>query len=120
MQKALALPGAATVLLATTTFAVTADGKENPPGVTETKVTLEGYLAGKSFTQVLENAGENLTRRSFLDAIQSTGTFDLGGVKLQFGEEDHQGLDEVWLTIFRDGSVQSLWRTSGRRVRPRA
>jgi hypothetical protein len=30
--------------------------------------------------------------------MQETGTFDLGGIVLHFGPEDHQGLDDTHLT----------------------
>jgi len=30
--------------------------------------------------------------------MEQVGTFDLGGVTLQFGPEDHQGMDNIYLT----------------------
>jgi hypothetical protein len=30
--------------------------------------------------------------------MQETGTFDLGGIELRFGPDDHQGLDDTHLT----------------------
>lgn len=60
--------------------------------------SLEGYLAGRLFAKVAEMIPEKLTRENFLLTIEKTGVFDLGGLVLKFGENDHQGLDEVYLT----------------------
>jgi hypothetical protein len=30
--------------------------------------------------------------------MQATGSFDLGGLVLTYGPEDHQGLDTIYLT----------------------
>jgi len=30
--------------------------------------------------------------------MEQVGTFDLGGVTLQFGPKDHQGMDTIYLT----------------------
>jgi len=71
-------------------------------------ISLEGYLAGKFFCSVLEHVQGELTRDSFVDTIDSVGTFDLGGITLQFGPGDHQGLDQVWMTVFKGGKVLPL------------
>lgn len=60
--------------------------------------TLEGYLAGRLFARVAEMVSGELTRENFLATLEKTGIFDLGGLVLQFGENDHQGLDEIYLT----------------------
>jgi len=60
--------------------------------------TLEGYLAGRLFARVAEMVSGELTRENFLATLEKTGVFDLGGLVLQFGENDHQGLDEIYLT----------------------
>jgi len=71
-------------------------------------VSLEGYMVGKLFCQVVQAVDGELTRQSFVQALDKTGTFDLGGVNLHFGPADHQGSDEVFLTIIRDGKIQPL------------
>ncbi len=68
-------------------------------------VSLEGYMVGKLFCQVLDRCGANVTRDSFLGALASTGTFDLGGVSLQFGPQDHQGMDRIYMTVIHEGKV---------------
>ena len=60
--------------------------------------SLEGYIAGKLFAQIAQAVPGKLTREAFISTMQSVGTFDLGGVKLIFGPDDHQGLDAIYLT----------------------
>jgi ABC-type branched-subunit amino acid transport system substrate-binding protein len=60
--------------------------------------SLEGYIAGKLFSQIAQAVPGTLTREAFISTMQSVGTFDLGGVTLVFGPDDHQGLDAIYLT----------------------
>ena len=60
--------------------------------------SLEGYLSGKLFAAIALAVPEKLTREAFISTMQSKGTFDLGGIVLQFGPKDHQGLDTIHLT----------------------
>jgi ABC-type branched-subunit amino acid transport system substrate-binding protein len=69
-------------------------------------ISLEGYLAARLFVAVAEKAGRELTRESLLAAVP--GSYDLGGVPLQFGAGDCQGSDAVYLTTVRGGKVTSL------------
>jgi ABC-type branched-subunit amino acid transport system substrate-binding protein len=71
-------------------------------------ITLEGYLAAKFYCQVLESLEGVPTREAFLSTVVEIGEFDLGGVTLRFGPGDHQGMDEVHLTIFEDGEIEPL------------
>lgn len=71
-------------------------------------VSLEGYTAGKLFCMAAGNVEGELTRESFLKAITDTGTFDLGGLTLTYGEDDHQGSEQVYLKIFRGGKIIPL------------
>ncbi|MBI5385884.1 MAG: ABC transporter substrate-binding protein [Verrucomicrobia bacterium] len=82
--------------------------KKHQPAMQPDWISLEGFLAAKFFCQVAEKTGKELTRESFLATIQKVGTFDLGGLTLQFGPEDHQGLDAVFLTQIKGGQVVAL------------
>lgn len=61
-------------------------------------VSLEGYIAGKLFAEIVKAVKGELTRESFINTMEEVGSFDLGGVVLQFGPEDHQGMDAIFLT----------------------
>jgi ABC-type branched-subunit amino acid transport system substrate-binding protein len=86
----------------------TAAMKKYQPSMEPDWVSLEGFLAAKFFCRVAEKAGKDLTRESFLSAVDQTGSFDLGGITLKFGPEDHQGMDEVFLTVVKDGRAVPL------------
>ncbi len=60
--------------------------------------SLEGYIAGKLFAAIAQAVSGALTRESFISTMQEVGRFDLGGVVLQFGPDDHQGMDDIHLT----------------------
>ena len=72
-------------------------------------VSLEGYLVGRLAVEAIRTAGPNLTRQSFLDAFAELGTIDLDGVRLSYGPNDNQGMDDVFLTqITDDGAFENL------------
>jgi ABC-type branched-subunit amino acid transport system substrate-binding protein len=72
-------------------------------------VTLEGYIAGRVALRALEAAGPEVTRESYLAALQSLGSFEIGGLGFAFGPGDNQGLDSVFLTRIRaDGSFETV------------
>lgn len=72
-------------------------------------VTLEGYLTGRLAIKALEAAGQDLTRETFLAAMSGLGTVDLGGITMQFGPGDNQGMDRVFMTrIAADGKFESI------------
>lgn len=61
-------------------------------------VSLEGYMAAKTFHQALGKIGGTLDFISLKTALEALGNFDLGGVSLSFGPSDHRGSDAVYLT----------------------
>jgi len=42
------------------------------------------------------------------EAIERVGTFDLGGVRLTYGPDDHQGMDEAALTVVKDWRIMLI------------
>ena len=59
--------------------------------------------------EVLEDAGQDLNRASFLDAVNRAGIVDLGGVEMTFGPGDNQGMNDVFLTrITADGTFEPI------------
>ncbi len=72
--------------------------------------SLEGYIAGRLTATVLAEAGDVPTRGSFLAALTSIGTFDIGGFTLRYGPGDNQGSDQVFLTAIRNGEIVPVER----------
>ncbi len=72
-------------------------------------VTLEGYLVGRVALRALDAAGADVTRASFLDALNHLGAFDMGGLAFSYGAGDNQGLDTVFMTrIKADGTFETV------------
>jgi len=63
--------------------------------------SLEGYIAGKLFFQISSAVPGELQRENFIATMEQIGTFDLGGVILQFSPTDHQGMEDIYLTEFK-------------------
>ena len=90
--------------------ALKASGPEEEPGF----VSLEGYMVGRLVIAALEKLGHDVTRAGLLDTIYNVGTFDLGGIKLQYGPKHNQGMDTVFFTIIQpDGSFKAVDRLGG-------
>jgi branched-chain amino acid transport system substrate-binding protein len=68
--------------------------------------SLEGYIAGKLFAEIASSVPGELTRDAFIASMQATGSFDLGGLVLTYGPEDHQGLDSIYLTTIYPNIVK--------------
>jgi len=68
-------------------------------------VSLEGYIVGKLFCAAVEKQKGELTREGFIKTIESVGTYDFGGISLKFGQNDHQGMDKIFLTVIRNGKI---------------
>jgi len=74
-------------------------------------VSLEGYLVGRLVIEALKRVPGEPTREALLDAITSTGAFDLDGIELIFGPAKNQGMDQVFFTILQaDGSFKPVTR----------
>ncbi|WP_290920979.1 ABC transporter substrate-binding protein [Halodesulfovibrio sp.] len=72
-------------------------------------VGLEGYLNARILVEGLRRAGRNLTRESFMDALESMDVFPLGGdASIAFTSKDHQGLDMVYYTVLDDGEFKLI------------
>ena len=70
--------------------------------------SLEGYMAGKLFCMTMNKLEGEPTREAFIEALEKAGPFDLGGETLKFSSNAHQGMDEVFLTVIKDGTVGAL------------
>jgi branched-chain amino acid transport system substrate-binding protein len=74
-------------------------------------VSLEGYLVGRLVIEALKRVPGEPTREALLDAITSTGAFDLDGIELIYGSAKNQGMDQVFFTILQaDGSFKPVTR----------
>jgi len=71
-------------------------------------VSLEGYMVGRLVIAALGQLDGEPTRKALMEKL-TNGTFDLDGVKLSFGANDNQGMDEVFVTVLqKDGSFKPV------------
>ncbi len=61
-------------------------------------ISLEGYIAGKLFGSIAGEVQGEITREKFINTMQQVGRFNLGGIVLQFDENNHQGMNSIHLT----------------------
>lgn len=72
-------------------------------------VSFEGYLAGKLAIEGVRRCGENITRECFLQSLRDGEPIDFGGFLVQYGEDDNQGSDRVFMThIDEEGEFQPV------------
>jgi ABC-type branched-subunit amino acid transport system substrate-binding protein len=60
---------------------------------------LEGYAGAKVLVEGLRRAGPHPTRARLVTALEGIHKFDLGGLEVSYGPEDHTGLDFADLSI---------------------
>jgi ABC-type branched-subunit amino acid transport system substrate-binding protein len=73
------------------------------PGDSPNFVSLEGFVNAKVLGEGLKRAGKDITREGFIDAVESMNSFDLGGIMVTYGPEDHVGLEKIYITQIKDG-----------------
>jgi len=72
-----------------------------------TPAMLEGYAAAKVLVEGLRRAGPNPTRQKLFAALEGMRNYDLGGLEISYGPDDHTGLDFADLSIIgQDGKFK--------------
>ena len=72
---------------------------------------LLGYASAIGLTRALEKAGRDLTVDSFLAAMESLDYYDpIVDNHVSYSADDHQGSDEVILSVIEDGQWKELAR----------
>lgn len=65
--------------------------------------SMEGYLIAHVVTEGLRRAGKSLTRESFVAGLESMREVDIGGFKVTFSPQNHEGSKFTDLTIIGRG-----------------
>jgi branched-chain amino acid transport system substrate-binding protein len=72
----------------------------------DSATALEGYIAGRVFTEGLRRAGKALTREGFVRAIEGMGTTKLADFPISYGPKNHNGSNFVNLEMYgKDGNL---------------
>lgn len=82
--------------------------EKNPEEVGFNSVSMEGCMAAKSIVMALEKAGNPPTQAAFIQAYETMKEADMGGIKLTFTPQDHQGQDNVYLQIVKGNKLVSM------------
>jgi branched-chain amino acid transport system substrate-binding protein len=76
-------------------------------GATMSYAAMEGFIAAKVLVEGLRRGGKKLTRESFIRGLESIRNWDLGGLDISYGPDDHTGSEYVELTIIgQDGKFR--------------
>jgi len=90
--------------------------RESYPGFVPTAVGLEGFINAKVLVEGLRRAGPDLDRERFIDGLESIKDYSLGLANtLNYGPDDHQGLERVYFTRLWQG--QFILLTDWSRIR---
>ncbi len=80
------------------------------PGESPSFEGLEGFVNSKVLVEGLRRCGGNLTREGLIEALESIRDYSAGiGAAVTFSENDHQGLDRVYLTSIEDGEFVFIY-----------
>ena len=70
-----------------------------------------GYTAAIAFVKALEAAGPDLTLETFKKGMESLNYDDpVAGNTVDYSATDHQGADEIIVSVIKDGNWQELTR----------
>ncbi|MBI5663629.1 MAG: ABC transporter substrate-binding protein [Nitrospirae bacterium] len=71
-------------------------------------INLEGCITAKVMAFALEKGGKDLTREGLIGTLENIKGVDIGGVSINMGPDDHQALDNVFLTQIKDGRITQI------------
>lgn len=71
-------------------------------------VNFEGCITAKVMVIALEKTGPALTRADLIRTFESIKGLDIGGIQVNFGPENHQGSEAVFLTEILQGKITSI------------
>ena len=77
------------------------------PGREADYASLEGFIAAKVFVEGLRHVKGEPTRRNFIHALETMGTYNLSGYTVKFSPNNHNGSNYVDLSIItKDGRIK--------------
>jgi ABC-type branched-subunit amino acid transport system substrate-binding protein len=71
-------------------------------------VNFEGCIAAKVMVIALERTGPTLRRVDLIRTFESIRELDIGGMQVNFGPENHQASDAVFLTQISQGKIVAI------------
>ncbi|MFZ2649543.1 MAG: ABC transporter substrate-binding protein [Burkholderiaceae bacterium] len=71
-------------------------------------VNFEGCITARLLINALEKAGKEPTRSGLIAAMDGMKGVDLGGVTVSLASDNHQAMNQVFLTQIRDGRITKI------------
>lgn len=71
-------------------------------------VSLEGFINAKVMAEGLRRAGKAPTREGLITALEGMSSFDLGGITVGYGPNNHVGLHKVYFTHILNGQLVEI------------
>ncbi|EHP30298.1 putative leucine/isoleucine/valine-binding protein precursor [Sulfurimonas gotlandica GD1] len=71
-------------------------------------ISLEGFLSAKLVVEALKLNGESLTRKSFIRSFEQLPNNALHGIEIGLSPNDHQAMDSIYLTTFKNGELVAI------------
>lgn len=68
-------------------------------GLALSPAMLEGFTGAKVLVEGLRRAGRNPSRAKIEEAFESMRRFDLGGIEIGYGQDDHTGMEFAELSV---------------------
>ena len=76
------------------------------PGDRPNFVGFEAFVNAKVLVQALRRTGRDLTRERFIAACEAMEFYSPGiGANVNFGRDNHQGMDQVYVTMVKGGKL---------------
>ncbi len=74
------------------------------------RYSLYGYVFGRLVIEGLSRAGKNLTRESFVDAMETIRNWDSGGIlpAVTFSKSNHHAQRAGFICELKEGKFQAL------------
>jgi branched-chain amino acid transport system substrate-binding protein len=73
-------------------------------------VSFEGFINARVLIEALRRAGRDISREGFIRELESIREHYVGiGAIINFGPQDHQGIDDVYLTEVRKEKLQLIF-----------
>jgi ABC-type branched-subunit amino acid transport system substrate-binding protein len=71
-------------------------------------VNFEGCMTARLMVSALERAGKEPTRASLISALDGMKGHDLGGLSVNLSADNHQAMNQVFLTQIREGRIAKI------------
>jgi branched-chain amino acid transport system substrate-binding protein len=75
---------------------------------------LEGFIAAKALCRILKDMAAGMSRENFITAAEKQPDTELGGIKITFSPDNHQGVNDVFFTqVIPGGFINPIGNFTG-------